>query len=133
MIENYLEKIKNESNGFIHYNGIRIVSVDEEKSVLEADVTENACNVWGTVHGGFLYAMADTAAGAFMRIKHGVHNVTLNGSINYLRTTAGAKKLTAIAREVRVGGHVGFLEVDITSDTGKLVARAEFNMYILRD
>lgn len=65
MIENYAEKIKHESNGFIRHNGIRIVSVDEERSVLKAEITENSRNVWGSVHGGFLYTMADTAAGAF--------------------------------------------------------------------
>ena len=63
MIENYAEKIKHESNGFIRHNGIRIVSVDEERSVLEAEITDNSRNVWGSVHGGFLYTMADTAAG----------------------------------------------------------------------
>ena len=71
MIENYAEKIKHESNGFIRHNGIRIVSVDEERSVLEAEITDNSRNVWGSVHGGFLYTMADTAAGAFVRIRYG--------------------------------------------------------------
>ena len=45
MIENYAEKIKHESNGFIRHNGIRIVSVDEERSVLEAEITDNSRNL----------------------------------------------------------------------------------------
>ena len=77
------------------------------------------------MHGGFLYAMADTAAGAFARINYGQHNVTLNGSINYLRSTVQSKALTAVGRPVRVGGHIGFFEVNITDDTGALIARAE--------
>ena len=96
MIENYAEKIKHESNGFIRHNGIRIVSVDEERSVLEAEITDNSRNVWGSVHGGFLYTMADTAAGAFARIKYGRRNVTLNGSMNYLRPTTRSRTLTAV-------------------------------------
>ena len=95
MIENYAEKIKHESNGFIRHNGIRIVSVDEERSVLEAEITDNSRNVWGSVHGGFLYTMADTAAGAFARIRYGRRNVTLNGSMNYLRPTTHSRTLTA--------------------------------------
>ena len=98
MIENYAEKIKHESNGFIRHNGIRIVSVDEERSVLEAEITDNSRNVWGSVHGGFLYTMADTAAGAFARIRYGRRNVTLNGSMNYLRPTTHSKTLTAVGR-----------------------------------
>lgn len=113
MIENYAEKIKHESNGFIRHNGIRIVSVDEERSVLEAEITDNSRNVWGSVHGGFLYTMADTAAGAFARIRYGRRNVTLNGSMNYLRPTTHSKTLTAVGREIKVGGHVGFFEVNI--------------------
>lgn len=131
MIENYAEKIKHESNGFIRHNGIRIVSVDEERSVLEAEITDNSRNVWGSVHGGFLYTMADTAAGAFARIKYGRRNVTLNGSMNYLRPTTHSKTLTAVGREIKVGGHVGFFEVNITDDTGALVACAQINMYFL--
>ena len=132
MVENYQEMLDRESNGFIRHNGIRIVSVDEEKSVLEAAVTDASRNVWGGVHGGFLYAMADTAAGAFARINYSQHNVTLNGSINYLRSTVQSKALTAVGRPVRVGCHIGFFEVNITDDAGALIARAEINMYFLK-
>ena len=133
MIENYQEMLQNESNGFIRHNGIRIISVDEEKSVLKAEVTDLSRNVWGGVHGGFLYTMADTAAGAFARIKYGRRNVTLSGSINYLRSAAHAKMLTAICSEVKVGGHVGFFEVNITDEEERLIARAEVNMYFLQE
>ena len=120
MVKNYQEMLSSEHSGFIRHNGIRVVSVDEEKSVLTADVTpENS-------------AMADTAAGAFARINYSQHNVTLNGSINYLRSTVQSKALTAVGRAVRVGGHIGFFEVNITDDTGALIARAEINMYFLK-
>ena len=49
MVENYQEMLDRESNGFIRHNGIRIVSVDEEKSVLEAAVTDASRNVWGGI------------------------------------------------------------------------------------
>ena len=131
MVENYQEMLSSEHSGFIRHNGIRVVSVDEEKSVLTADVTPENSNIWGGVHGGFLYAMADTAAGAFARIKYAQHNVTLSATISYLRPTMHSKSLTAVGREVKVGGHIGFFEVDITDDSGALIARAEVNMYFL--
>lgn len=129
--EKFMQQVKVENNGFIRHNGIRIVSVDEEKSVLEADVTEKSCNVWGIVHGGLLYAMADTAAGVLVRAKYERKNVTLDGSISYLRSTADAKKLTAVAHEVRAGRRVCFLEVDVMNETGVQVARAQINMYFV--
>ena len=36
-----------------------------------------------------------------------------------------------VGREIKVGGHVGFFEVNITDDTGALVACAQMNMYFL--
>ena len=128
--DSIMEKIDKESNGFIRHNGIRILSVDDEKSVLEADITDDSRNIWGNVHGGFIYTMADTAAGALLRVKYGRRNATLSGSINYLRSTAGTKKLTAIAREVKVGRNVGFFEVDVSDDSGTLIARAQMNMFL---
>ena len=132
MVENYQEMLSSEHSGFIRHNGIRVVSVDEEKSVLTADVTPENSNIWGGVHGGFLYAMADTAAGAFARINYGQHNVTLNGSINYLRSTVQSKALTAVGRPVRVGGHIGFFEVNITDDFFADTAPAEIYTLSLR-
>ena len=131
MVKNYQEMLSSEHSGFIRHNGIRVASVDEEKSVLTADVSPENSNIWGGVHGGFLYAMADTAAGAFARIKYAQRNVTLSATISYLRPTTHSKSLTAVGREVKVGGHIGFFEVDITDDSGALIARAEVNMYFL--
>ena len=51
MTDSYMESIRHESNGFIQHNGIRIVSVDQEKSVPETEVTDSSRNVWGNVHG----------------------------------------------------------------------------------
>ena len=56
---------------------------------------------------------------------------TLSATISYLRPTTHSKSLTAVGREVKVGGHIGFFEVDITDDSGALIARAEVNMYFL--
>ena len=75
--------------------------------------------------------MADTAARVLARISFDRRNVTLSGSINYLRSTQNSRRITAVCRAVKSGGHVGFFEVDITDDTGALIARAQMNMYFL--
>ena len=132
MVENYQEMLSSEHSGFIRHNGIRVVSVDEEKSGADRRRHAGKFQHLGRRARRFFYAMADTAAGAFARINYGQHNVTLNGSINYLRSTVQSKALTAVGRPVRVGGHIGFFEVNITDDTGALIARAEINMYFLK-
>ena len=45
MVENYQEMLSSEHSGFIRHNDIRVVSVDEEKSVLPADVTPENSNI----------------------------------------------------------------------------------------
>ena len=135
MIENYQEMLRNESNGFIRHNGrIRIVSVDEEKSVLKAEITDLSRNVWGGVHGGFLYTMADTAAGAFARIelRPAQRNAQRLDQLSALRCPR-RKTSPPSAAKAQVGGHVGFFEVNITDEEERLIARAEANMYFLQE
>ena len=98
--------------------------------MLEAEIADNSRNVWGSVHGGFLYTMADTAAGAFARIKYGRRNVTLNGSMNYLRPTTRSKTLTAVGARSRSADTLAFLK-SISPTTPALVACAQMNMYFL--
>ena len=78
------------------------------------------------MHGGFPYAKA--VAGSFARINYDQYRVTLNDSINCLRSMVQSKTLTAVGYAVRVSGHINFFEVNITDDAGVLIARAEIDI-----
>ncbi|KAF5036016.1 Thioesterase superfamily protein [anaerobic digester metagenome] len=137
MAENSKQNVlrKEEASGFIRRNGIKVVSIEEDRCILEAEITPESENIWGIVHGGLIYTMADTAAGALVRshMGHGEKNVTVNASINYYRAAKDVKKLIAVSRE-RKGGHsIGFYEVDITDENGVLIASAQITMYFLRE
>ena len=98
-----------EHSGFIRHNGIRVVSVDEEKACWTADVTPENSNIWGGVHGGFLYAMADTCRGRVRAhqlrpAQRHAERLDQLSALDY----AVQKTLTAVGRPVRVGGHIGF-------------------------
>ena len=118
----------NEESGFIKHNGVRIISITDEESVLEADITENSTNVWGIVHGGLIFTMADTAAGAYARAHHNGMNVTVDTFISFLNPAKDVKKLCAVCRPRHVGRSVGTYCVRVTDDKGQDIAEATVTM-----
>ena len=65
-------------------NHIEVHSVSEECGIVRADLTRDAENLHGGVHGGLLCALADCAAGLAARAT-GHDYVTQSEHINFLR------------------------------------------------
>ena len=118
----------NEESGFILHNGITVAEVDEQHCRLEVSVRPEGCNIFGFVHGGLIYTMADTAAGALARYRHRGTNVTINASINYLSGPKEAKTLHACSRELRSGRSIGVYEVEVFDERQRLLATATVTM-----
>jgi uncharacterized protein (TIGR00369 family) len=87
----------------------------------------------GTVHGGILCTLADSAMGmAFAStLGEGETFTTLEIKVNYLRPVF-EEKLFASAKVVHRGRSVGLVECDVTTGNGKLVARAVSTCSVLR-
>lgn len=83
-------------------------------AILEMDLDEQLLNIYGLVHGGALFSLADTAAGA-ASFTTGRDSVTLNSSINYIRPASGGK-LKACTSEIHAGKTTGVYEVFIYDD-----------------
>ncbi len=83
-------------------------------------ITENHLNSHGTVHGGAIFALADTVFAAASN-SHGVPAVAINASISYLK---GVKSgiLTASATQVSLNTTLAVYEVRVTSEQSELVA-----------
>ena len=67
--------------------GIRAVSFDEGKAVLELDAEGRHANPMGTLHGGVLCDLADLAMGAacYSTLEAGESFTTLELKINFLK------------------------------------------------
>ena len=120
----------NENSGFLRHNGIRVISAEAEHSVLKADITAGSRNIWGNVHGGLIYTMADTAAGAMARAA-GKKNSTLNASISYLRPAADVDELYAYGSATKAGRSTGVYQVSIRTADGVELAVAQVTMFFL--
>ena len=93
-----LKKRLNSSSQYLQSNDMQVVEVKEGYAKVEMIIDEQILNVHGFVHGGALYSLADTAAGA-ASFTSGRDSVTLSGTINYIKPGRGGK-LIGIGRDV---------------------------------
>lgn len=130
--ENYLTKVAKEElkkcKGFIEANNYEIIKVEENYCELEGIITETSTNHLGTAHGGYIFGLADTAAG-IAAMTDGRKAVTINSSIDYLKV-GKSKKLKAIAKCIKNGSSISFFEV-LIYDQETLIAKANINYYYL--
>ena len=127
-----MEQLKarlNSSSMYLQSNDMHVVEVKERYAKVEMIIDEQILNVHGFVHGGALYSLADTAAGA-ASFANGRDSVTLSGRINYIKPGKGGK-LIGIAQEISAGRTTGVYEVFIFNDAEVLLSRATFTMFFL--
>lgn len=105
----------------------RLVSYSEGECVLAVDLDERHMNAMGVAQGGMLFALADTAFGIAVNAA-GRDTVSLSSSISYLRPAPGGT-LTAHAATVSRGRTTCCVDVLITDDAGRPVAKAQFMGY----
>ena len=122
--------IKNydEIKGFIANNNYKLISVENGNSVLSADITETSLNPYGLPHGGFIFGLADTAAGVAAR-SNGRNAMTVSADIDYLHAAKG-NKLIAEATCIKDGKTISVYEVSI-SDENRLISKATFTYFYI--
>jgi uncharacterized protein (TIGR00369 family) len=113
--------------------GFRMLSFAEGESRFEMEAGPRHHNPMGTVHGGILCTLADSAMGMAFASTLGAGETftTLEIKVNYLRPVF-EEKLFASAKVVHRGRSVGLVECDVTTGNGKLVARAVSTCSVLR-
>jgi len=101
----------------------------ERVAVGEVDVALDAghdhLNLIGTVHGGVLATLADTATGLAYRtvLEPGTTFTTIQLSVTYL-SAGRAGRIEARGRVVKRGRRTGYAEADVVDGEGRLLARA---------
>ena len=105
--------------------GIELVSAEQGAARIEYNISERHANTMGTVHGGLLCILADTAMGvAFFTLLEDQESLTtLELKINYLKPIWKGK-LIATAKVVKRGRITGLVECDIMDENDQLIARS---------
>ena len=117
---------------FIESQQMKIVAAENGHCTMTMPVTSAQCNPYGMVHGGVLYALADTAAGYAVYSLHG-KSVTLEGNISYLRAGKTTGSVRAEADIIKDGAHIVVVRASVFDDTGRELITAGFTYYIVKE
>lgn len=121
----------NASCSFNIYNGIKVVDLEENICIVEAELRDEAMNPWGMAHGGLVYSLCDVSAGVVVSQTER-RGVTQSGTIYYLRPSTG-KKLRAEGKIIKNGKTVVLVETNVYNDEGVHTARGEFQIFIVEN
>jgi acyl-CoA thioesterase len=106
---------------FSQWLGVQIDATGAEYCKLHFQVTDQMLNGFAVVHGGVLFAAADSAF-AFACNSHGILTLALNADIAFTRTAHSGDILTVEAKAIHQGGRTGVYQVEITNVAGELIA-----------
>ena len=112
---------------------MRVHESEDGNSVLTMDVTPNALNSAGYVHGGMLFTLADYAMGAASRslVEEGYSTVTLEAKANYISNVQEGR-LVARSQALHQGKHLIMLETRIcNAETNDLIMIVTGTFYIV--
>src|SRR5437773_1894233 len=99
--------------------GFRITAIEPGVATVVLDADARHANPMGTLHGGVLCDIADAAMGMAYAstLGDGESFTTIELKINFFKPVWSAR-LTAVARVVRAGRSIGYVECDVTREDG---------------
>lgn len=104
----------------------RLTSVEEGRVAFEGTPTRAAYNPIGTVHGGWMATLLDSACACAVHsmLKPGQAYTTLEIKTVFHRALTEGVPVIAEGRIVQMGRRAGFAEADLKGTNGKLYATA---------
>ncbi len=103
------------------YLGMKLLAVAPGEATLSMAVTEAMTNGHGTCHGGYIFALADSAF-AFACNSYNQRTVAQHCSVTYIAPAFRGDRLTATAREVSRRGRGGIYDIAVTNQEGEQIA-----------
>ena len=93
--------------------GMKIADIGPGRATLTMDVAPHMVNGQRIAHGGFIFALADSAF-AFACNSHNEKAVAAQGNITFIRPARLGNRLVATAREISRSGRSGIYDVRVT-------------------
>ena len=122
-----LERVQ--QNGFMTYNHIEMEHVEPDRAVFRLEIRPESRNVYGMVHGGAIYTLADNATGSAAHTD-GRHYVTQNGSLHFLKNQEEGI-IRAVAQVRHRGRSTVLVDVDVVGADDRLLAAGEFSFFCI--
>jgi len=111
--------------------GMTVVEIAPGYAKLSMPVRADMLNGHKTCHGGFIFALADSAF-AFSCNSRNVSTVASGCTIDYLAPGLEGDVLTAVAQERSLAGRTGIYDVTVTNQQGRSVAVFRGRSYRIR-
>ena len=96
------------------------------------DVRAHMVNGHDICHGGFIFALADSAF-AYACNTYGRVTVAASADIEFVRPARIGDRLTATAVEAHRGGRTGLYDIEVTNQEGEVVAIFRGRSYATRE
>ncbi len=100
--------------------GIELMTVSKGRASVRMQVTARHLNSHGTVHGGVLFTLADTAF-ALASNSHGIPAAAINAHISYVKSASGGT-LVADAEEFSISPKIATYTVTVRGEGGEKIA-----------
>ena len=111
---------------YVKHLGIRLVSIQPGVATLNLPFREALVTVGTTVHGGAIASLLDTAAAAAAfsegEVPTNGRGTTVNLNVSYLAAVQ-KEDVQAIARVLRRGRNLVFIDVEVSGASGNVVAK----------
>jgi uncharacterized protein (TIGR00369 family) len=106
--------------------------VDRGEVDVAMDVQRHHLNLMGTLHGGMIATLADTATGLALRstLEEGTTFTTTQLGVTFL-APGREGRILAKGRVVKSGRRFGYAEADVVDAEGRLLARATATFAIM--
>lgn len=113
--------------------GFNPTFIEPGQAIFEYETNDRHANPMGTLHGGILCTIADSAMGMAYAslLEAGESFTTLEMKINFLKPVWHAK-LRAVGRVIKNGRTIGLVECDVLDEKDQLVAHATSTCMTLR-
>ncbi|MFE4950682.1 PaaI family thioesterase [Leifsonia sp. NPDC056665] len=113
--------------------GMALTEAETGRAVFVCEPDESHYNPIGTVHGGLVCTLLDSAIGCAVQstLAQGQGYTSIEIKVNYLRPVfAGSGPLTCSATVTKPGNRVAFADGVVTDGSGKTVATATGSLLV---
>lgn len=122
MSDNHLHEIR-------VFENFDMVSFEKGHVIVTTEVVDKSLNYYGFAHGGYIFTLCDQISG-LVSISTGFDAVTLQSSINYLKSGKLGDTLLINGRCVHDGRTTKVVDVTVTNQLKQEVAKATFTMFV---
>ena len=118
-------------NTFAIENGVKTEDVSEGYAKCTLDLDSKHFNIINTVHGGALYTLMDSTAGA-CATSYGFRVTTVSSSVQFLNAVKEPIQLICIARTAKQGNRIIVVNTVVEDITGHIYCKGVYTFMNLK-